>query len=81
MDKTKPTRPRKPKAKQPSRQAAIQPDPNSLGTAGKPPANKYAQKDRIGANPPIRVGGQKVTRVGLGNLIVEDIDGRTYSQY
>ena len=79
MEKTKPTRPRK--AKAPSRQAAIKPDPNSLGTAGKPPENKYQQKDRIGANPPIRVGGQKVTRVGLGNLIVEDIDGRTYSQY
>lgn len=45
------------------------------------PENKYAKKDRIGSNPPIRHGGKKVTRVGLGNLIVEDIDGRTYSQY
>lgn len=48
-----------------------------MGTA----QTKYAKKDRIGANPPIRHGGNKVTRVGLGNLIVEDIDGRTYSQY
>ena len=42
---------------------------------------KYLKQDRIGANPPIRIGGTKVTRVGLGNLTVEDIDGRTYSPY
>jgi len=48
-----------------------------MGTA----QTKYGKKDRIGEHPPIRVGGQKVTRVGLGNLRVEDIDGRTYGQY
>lgn len=48
-----------------------------MGTA----QTKYGKRDRIGANPPIRVGGQKVTRVGLGNLTVEDIDGRTYRPY
>ena len=84
MDKTTPSKPRPARRRKPQAQAQP-PEASNKQAVGMAeavtPQNKYAKHDRIGANPPIRVGGQKITRVGLGNLTVEDIDGRTYGQY
>ena len=43
--------------------------------------NKYEPKKKVGAEMPIRPKGQKVTKVGLGNLTVEHIDPPDYQAH
>ena len=47
----------------------------------KEPTNKYAPKERIGANKPIKRPGAKVTKVGLGNLTVVHTDPTPYNPH
>lgn len=46
-----------------------------------PKPNKYAPKERIGAKKPISAPGKKVTRVGLGNLVVEHTNPQEYKAH
>ena len=66
MDKVKPSRPRKAK-RAPVKK--VQPPEEST--------NKYAPKMKVG-RPTIKAPGSKVvTTVGLGNLTVETVNGRS----
>ena len=66
MDKAKPSRPRKAKRAPVEK---VQPPEEST--------NKYAPKMKVG-RPTIKAPGSKVvTTVGLGNLTVETVNGRS----
>ena len=74
MDKAKPSRPRKAKRATPKVQPPLSADDKELFEE-KP--NKYAPKMKVG-RPTIKAPGTKVvTTVGLGNLTVETINGRS----
>ena len=74
MDKVQPSRPRKAKRAKPKVQPPLSADDKELFEE-KP--NKYAPKMKVG-KPTIKAPGTKViTTVGLGNLTVETINGRS----
>ena len=74
MDKVKASRPRKAKRATPKVQPPLSADDKELFEE-KP--NKYAPKMKVG-KPTIKAPGTKVvTTVGLGNLTVETINGRS----
>ena len=68
MDQVKPSRPRKAKRAKPKVQPPLSAEKKE---------NKYAPKMKVG-KPTIKAPGTKVvTTVGLGNLTVETINGRS----
>ena len=74
MDKVNPSRPRKAKKATPKVQPPLSANDKELFEE-KP--NKYAPKMKVG-KPTIKAPGTKVvTTVGLGNLTVETINGRS----
>ena len=74
MDQVKPSRPRKAKRAKPKVQPPLSAEDKEL-CEEKP--NKYAPKMKVG-KPTIKAPGTKVvTTVGLGNLTVETINGRS----
>jgi len=74
VDKAKPSRPRKAKRATPKVQPPLSAEDKELFEE-KP--NKYAPKMKVG-KPTIKAPGTKVvTTVGLGNLTVETINGRS----
>ena len=74
MDQVKPSRPRKAKRAKPKVPPPLSAEDKELFEE-KP--NKYAPKMKVG-KPTIKAPGTKVvTTVGLGNLTVETINGRS----
>ena len=74
MDQVKPSRPRKAKRAKPKVQPPLSAEDKEFFEE-KP--NKYAPKMKVG-KPTIKAPGTKVvTTVGLGNLTVETINGRS----
>ena len=75
MDPVKPSRPRRAKKTTKKVQPPLSADDKELFEEKKP--NKYAPKMKVG-KPTIKAPGSKVvTTVGLGNLTVETINGRS----
>ena len=75
MDQAKPTRPRRAKKATKKVQPPLSANDKKLFEEKK--ENKYAPKMKVG-RPTIKAPGTKVvTTVGLGNLTVETINGRS----
>ena len=74
MDKVNPSRPKRAKRTTKKVQPPLSADDKELFEEKKP--NKYAPKMKVG-KPTISRPGKKVETVGLGNLTVETINGRS----